>query len=412
MTETVLPADAASTRETPFRWRLAHRPDLRFGHAAGGVAGILVAAAIAAFVVEVTDDDATLPGVGFNLLLIAAALAAGYFVRGPVRSAAVAAMVFAIPQVWLFAIIGDGEGVDRGDFRVVLLLSVATYVLFYALTWTRGRAVLLGVALLLFTNWIVFEVADQSTPFGVDAAAQVQVGGLDEPQALLGNDDKMTETGVVELIMAAVLLGGAVLLDRRGRAGAATPLLVVGGIQAVSAAGILGADVEDAYAVGIFVALAGLAIGLAGSLGRRRGTSYVGAAILLIGAVVVVAQGTSDAASGQGTAVFGGFALIAAAVLLLIGVLTARATHEPIDGGEPAVETPPPPEPEPARVGAPAESTAEDSTSEAPASTPTAVPPTEPTPTEETPTADTAPTEPPSEAPPDDAGRSGPAPER
>src|SRR5262245_11885477 len=188
MTETVVAADEAPKQETPFRWRLAHRPDLRFGHAVGGVAGILVAAAVTAFVVEVTDDDPMVPGVAFNLVLIAAAVAAGYFVRGPVRSAAVAALLFAIPQVWLFAIMGDGQDFDRGDFRIILLLSVATYVTFYALTWTRGRAVLLGLALLLFTNWIVFEVADQSTPFGIDAAAQVQVGGLDTPRNLLGQD--------------------------------------------------------------------------------------------------------------------------------------------------------------------------------------------------------------------------------
>ena len=294
--------------ESPFRWRFTHRPDLRFGHAAGGVAGVLAAAATFAFVIEVTDNDATLPGVGFNLVLIAAALAAGYFVRGPVRSAAVAALVFAIPQVWLFAIIGDGEGVDRGDFRIVLLLSVATYVVFYALTWTRGRAILLGVALLLLTNWIVFEVADQSVPFGVDAATQVRGGGFNGPQQLAGGDNA-TETGIVELVMAAVLLGGAVVLDRRGKIGAATPLLVVGGLQAVSAAATFGADAEDVYAVGVFLALAGLAIGLAGSLGRRRGTSYVGAAILLVGALVVVGKGTNDSASGDGSAaVFGAFA--------------------------------------------------------------------------------------------------------
>jgi hypothetical protein len=284
-------------------------------------------------------------------------------VRGPARSAAVAALLFAIPQVWLFAIIGDGEGVDRGDFRIILLLSVATYVLFYALTWTRGRAVLLGLALLLFTSWIVFEVADQSTPFGVGAAAQVQQRGFEGSPAFVGDDDNLTATGITEVLMAAVLLGGAVILDRRGRAGAATPLLVVGGVLAVQAAATLGADAEDVYVVGIFVALAGLAIGLAGSLGRRRGTSYVGAAILLVGAVVVVGKGTSDAASGDGSAaVFGAFALIAAAVLLVVGVLVARATNEPIDGGEPVIEKPPAPEPEPALVGAPTE----DTTAEAP----------------------------------------------
>jgi hypothetical protein len=383
--------------ESPFRWRLARRPDLRFGHAAGGVAGILVAAAIVAFVVEVTDDDATLPGAGFNLVLVAAALAAGYFVRGPVRSAAVAALVFAIPQVWLFAIIGDGEGVDRGDFRIILLLSVATYVLFYALTWTRGRAVLLGLALLMFTSWIVFEVADQSTPFGVGEAAQVQERGFEGSPAVFGNDDNLTATGITQLIMAAVLLGGAVILDRRGRAGAATPLLVVGGLQAVQAAAALGADAEDVYVLGIFLALAGLAIGLAGTLGSRRGTSYVGAAVLLVGAVVVVGKGTSDAASGDGSAaVFGAFALVAAAVLLVVGVLVARATDEPIDGGEPSVVPPPAPEPEPALVGAPTE----DTTAEAPAAGTTA-----PT---DAPAPDTPPTD---EPPTDDADWSGPRPE-
>jgi hypothetical protein len=361
---TAVPAAEAHAPESPFRWRLSHRPDLWFGHAAGGVAGVLVAAATLAFVIEVTDHDATLPGVGFNLLLMAAAVAVGFFVRGPVRSAAVAALVLAIPQFWTFAVVGDGEGIDRGDFRVILLLSVVTYLVFYLLTWTRGRAILLGLALLLFTNWIVFEVADQATPFGLGATSQV-TRGFNGPRQLVGNDDHATETGITELILAAVLLGGAVVLDRRGRAGAATPLLVVGGLQAVSAATILGVDANDVYAAGVFVAIAGLAIGLAGTLGRRRGTSWVGAAVLLVGALIVVVNGTNDAVEGKdgAGAVFGAFALVAAAVLLLIGVLVARAVDEPLDGGEPPAVPPsaPPPDqdPEPALVTAPATETAE-----------------------------------------------------
>jgi hypothetical protein len=170
----------------------------------------------------------------------------------------------------------------------------------------------------------------------------------------------------------------------------------------VSAAVALGADAEDVYVVGIFVALAGLAIGLAGTLGRRRGTSYVGAAILLVGALVVVGKGTSDSASGDGSAaVFGAFALIAAAVLLVVGVLVARAANEPIDGGEPAVVKPPAPEPEPALVGAPAADTT--------AGAPTADAPTTDAPTTEAPTVEAA-EAPPDEAPPAD-GWAGPPPE-
>ncbi len=75
------------------------------------------------------------------------------------------------------------------------------------------------------------------------------------------------------------------MLDRKRRAGAATPCLLVGGLYAVYAAIGFGADVDDVYAAGAFVAIAGLTIGLAGSLGRRRGTSWIGSIVVLAGAV-------------------------------------------------------------------------------------------------------------------------------
>jgi hypothetical protein len=357
MDEISIHTAAAPNARTAFRWRLDHRPDVRFGHAAGGVAGILIAAAVVAFVVEVTDDDATLPGVGFNLLIIAAALAVGFRYRGPVRSAAVGALVVAIPQVWLFAIAGDGEGVDRGDWRAILLLTVATYAVLYALTWTRVRAVLLGLALLVAAGWLVFEVADQPTLFGIERGDLIARSGLGGPRVLLSDpDDTLTETGIVEALIAVAGLGTAVVLDRRGKAGAATPFLVVGSLYALGAAVTLGIDIEDWYAGGILAAIAGLAIGLAGSLGRRRATSWFGSAVLLAGTVVIVAQGTEDTVSGGdgAAAVFGAFALLGAALLLMVGLFTSRACAEPLDGGEPFVPRPPrPPTPEPATLAAP-----------------------------------------------------------
>ncbi|MFA5885805.1 MAG: hypothetical protein WDA60_18280 [Acidimicrobiia bacterium] len=370
-------------KAAPFRWRLANRPDVRFGHAAGGVAGILAAAAIVGFVVEVTDDDATLPGVGFNLLLIAVALAAGFFLRGPVRSAGVAAIAIAIPQVWLFAIAGDGNAVERGDYRIILLLSVAAYLLFYLLTWTRGRALLLGLALLFGASWIVFEVTSQNAPFAVQVAGEAQSGRADNPAAVLGGrDDKTTETAIADLVIAVGLLGAGVVLDRRRRAGAATPCLLVGGFYGVSAALTFGLDANNVYATGAFVAVAGLVIGLAGSLGRRRGTSWIGSIVLLGGVVAVVAKGTGDAASGSNNAgVFGGFALAGAAVLLAAGIMVARALSEPVDGGEPFTPKPPKPAPEPVpepvTVGAPGDA-ASDTTAAEPAAPITWAPPSAP----------------------------------
>lgn len=350
MTETALPpvtdtADGSVPAPSPFRWRVANRPDTRFGHAAGGAAGLLIVAAIVSFVFAIDNDDPQIAGIGFSILLIVVAVAVGFFVRGPVRSAAITCLVLALPFLWLFAVLGDAENVQRSDIRTIFLLVVVSYVVMYALTWTRGRAVFLGGALLLAGNWLIFEIADQDLPFGFGAAEQVQRGL--SGSGPFGVQDNSRTVAVVSVVIAVVLLAAGVILDRRRASGTATPFLVVGAIYAISGALALGTDVEDVYATGIFVAIAGLAIGLAGTLGRRRATSWLGAIVLLSGAGTVVIQGTDDSVSGNGgEEVLGAFALIAAAVLLVIGVLTARVATEPIDGGEPIPVKPPKPEPE------------------------------------------------------------------
>lgn len=331
-------AGGAGAPEAPFRWRLRHRPDVRFGHATGGVAGVLVAAAVIAFVAELADDDATLPGTGFSVALIVAALAAGHVIRGPVRSAAIAATAVAVPLLWFFAVAGDFEGLDRGDARVVLLLSIVSYLALYAAGWTRGRAILLGLALLFAAGWIVFEVADRSIPFGIEQIEGVEPGrdAFEEPRAVFeARDDNTTETAVAEIAIAAVALGVGAALDRRGHMGVATPFVVVGILYGGIGTLTLGLDVGDVYATGAFLAIDGLAVGLTGTSGRRRATSWIGAAVLLTGTVVIVGQATSDVTDDGEAAVFGAFALVAAAVLLVIGILVARAVDEPIDGGEP-----------------------------------------------------------------------------
>ena len=72
---------------SPFRWRLEHRPDTRFGHAAGGVAGALVVAAMVAFVAAIDNDDPQVAGVLLSIVLVVAAVVAGYWHPrpGPVR---------------------------------------------------------------------------------------------------------------------------------------------------------------------------------------------------------------------------------------------------------------------------------------------------------------------------------------
>src|SRR5262249_46520824 len=170
----------------------------------------------------------------------------------------------------------DGKSFSRGDFRLIMLLTIAAYVILYLMTWTRGHAILLGLAVLLAASWPVFEAADQSTPFGVDRVAQSETSGVTNPSGLANSsNDKQTETAAIEIVIAVTLLGGGVLLDRRGRAGAATPLLLVGSLYAIFAASTLGTDVDNVYATGCFVIVAGVMIGIAGSFRRRRPTPWI-----------------------------------------------------------------------------------------------------------------------------------------
>jgi hypothetical protein len=365
--------DADAPVASPFRWRLAHRPDTRFGHAAGGVAGVLVVAAMVAFAAAIDNDDPQVAGSLFSIAVLVAAVFAGYWKRGPIRSAAVTAIVLAFPLLWIFAVIGDGKGVGRSDVRLVFILITVSYVAMYLLTWTRGRGVLLGGALFVAATWLVSEVADDAPRFGI--SGPFGSSGLDNSN--LFGDDGGRSVAVVMILIGVGFLGATALLDRSKRHGLATPFLVVGAIYAIVGAYALGidTDADHAYAAGICLALAGLAIGAAGIFGDRRATSWLGAIVLLVGAVTVVAQGTEDSATGGGgEELFGLFALIAAAVLLVLGILVARTADEPLDGGEPVPDTPPPP-PEPSLIAAVPE-----------------------TPVAETPVAETPATEPPADA--------------
>src|SRR5713101_8026810 len=145
MAETVAPP---STR---FVWRADRRPQPVFVNVLGAAAGAFAAVAVVAFVAEATDDDPTVPGVGFSLILVALALAAGYLLRGPVRSAGVSALIFGVPLVWFFAFFGDSSDFGRGEQRGIYLLTLASYAVLYLFSWTRGRAILLAGALVVFS---------------------------------------------------------------------------------------------------------------------------------------------------------------------------------------------------------------------------------------------------------------------
>jgi hypothetical protein len=326
----------------------------------GASAGAFLVVAVVAFVVEATGNDPTGPGVAFDAFLLAAALLLGARAPGPLRSACVTAIVLAVPLVWLFAFLGGGS-VGRSELRGVYLLTILSYGLLYLLTWTKGRAIFLAGALLLFASWAGFEVAgggnnaglpfqstitnpsssnssgsstlsggstlgdqsfaDQTVPAGTTTF------GLPDTTTLTSTNDATDSTSAVALAIGLVFLGIGALLDRKRYEGAATPFVAVGAFETLVGAIVLGGN--DSLLLGGMLAVgAGALVGLVGARGdRRRATTWIGVLAVFGGLVAVLVDIAPDSAAGVG-----GIAFCFALGLASIAWWLAPVLGEPNDG--------------------------------------------------------------------------------
>jgi hypothetical protein len=311
----------------------------------GAAAGAFLVVAIVAFVAEVTSDDPTVPGVLFDLALVAIALVAGFRAPGPLRSAAVTAIVLAVPLIFLFGFFGGGDA-GRGEIRAVLLLTLVSYVVLYLFTWTKGRAVLLAGALLVFAGWAAFEVAGGDSTSVIPFQGQVSSSsgsssstsstdfGLGSSSSSTSADDTTETTATVALVIGLVFLGAGAVLDRKRYAGAATPFVAVGALETLAGAIVFGGH-DGVLLAGLLAVGAGAVVGLIGAHGdRRRATTWIGVLAVFGGLVAVLVDLAPDSAAGVGGIAFG-FAV----VLALVAWWLAPLLGEPDDGHEPV---PPP----------------------------------------------------------------------
>lgn len=312
-------------------WRAERRPEPGFAHTLGAGAAFFAVAATFAVILEVTSDDASIPGVAFNLALAAVAYVMGMRLAGPARSAAVTVLVLALPLVWGFALFGNGGG-GTGDARAFYLLNIVSYAALYLVGWTRGHNILVGLALLVLVVWLVFEVGSNNSaiPFQntLESNSSVNTPFSSGDRFGSNQNDDTTETSITALVMGLAYLGIGGVLDSRKLRGVATPFIVVGAIATIVGAVVLGAD-DSALAGGLLAALSGAAVGLVGGFGiNRRGTTWIGVLFVVGGLLTVLIDQASS---------YLGFAGLAAFVTLLlaaVALLTVHRFNEFTDGDD------------------------------------------------------------------------------
>ena len=329
-------------------WRADRRPEPGFAHVLGAGAGAFAVFAMFALVIEIADDDPTVPGVILSLALGAIAVVLGMRNAGPIKSASVTVIVFVVPILWGFALAGDGSA-DEGAVRGIYLLSVATYTVFYFLVWTKGRAIFLGLALLLAFSWFVSEVEGNNATIPFQSTFEEQSGGsfpaADDPFPsgdgsdtdfdFDGDEPSTTEPAAVAFILGLGALAAAWKLDRGGRAGMATPFIAVGMIFAIVGAAVLGFD-ESVIVGGLLAAATGAVVGLVGGFGEhRRGSTWIGVITVVIGLGVVVGDLADETDNVE--LFFAIFAALVAAGLGYLALWAAPKLNEHPDGDE---ETP------------------------------------------------------------------------
>ncbi|HEX8802833.1 MAG TPA: hypothetical protein VF743_01530, partial [Acidimicrobiales bacterium] len=333
--------------------RAERRAEPRLGVALAGVGMLVILVGIlvwggdsaASGVADSGEPDRTL-----GMCLSLAVIAVGYallvrFRHGPLAAAGVVAAALGVPVLVGFATFDPGVAADPDVLLVlpigvdaIVLVSLAAWLATYA--WVpvaRGRVFFL--ALSTFTLWLyVVEKVEEGAagylltlpyssllfPFAYDYEDAPE---LPDPTAI----------GAASLTVGVLYYVAAVALDRRRARGAATPFVAAG--FAASAVGIahVAGDLE-AIGTGLLLVLAGATLAVVGALHGRRFTTWVWAAGVGLGLLVVLSDVISDSAAGYGTA-----AIVLGAALVVVAHLLSDGLGEPDEMTPgPSRFTPPP----------------------------------------------------------------------
>ena len=305
----------------PRAWR---RPDPRLGVA---LAGVGVALAIIGVIVWGGDyvvegsfgsggtsgsDSRRLLGAGLAFLVVVI----GYVLairrkHGPLATAGVAGSALGVPVTLTFLTL-DLHSSSLASSDAVVIVSIVIWLISYVyVPGARGHAFYLGLATLELWAYLL----DKSQSSGVTGLATGSIGRLTPLPASSGRPDWAT-IAAISLIFGLAYYAIGYYLDRSGRHGMSVALAVSGFVATGVGIGALAAEIDNATGTGVLLVLLGLALAGYGARTGRRFTTWVWAAVVGAGVLVIVFdQIDSD------TVPLGGF------LLILAGLVVVAAGH-------------------------------------------------------------------------------------
>jgi hypothetical protein len=307
--------------------RAARRPAPRLGVALSGAAAAMLA--IGAITVggdqlvsDGTGGGSQLPGLAitFGVVLVGVTLVSQYR-HGPLAAAGAAASAISLPALVEFLTYSSGSA---PSFSAILVLSTAGWTAGYLAGPGRGHTIYLGAALIGLWLWFV-EATEHvfSFPTGFLLDLTRSAGGISIGDSVLraGPSPSSTNIGIESLVFGLGYLGVMALCDRRDHRGIGVAFAFSGVTATIAGIVLLSNDLEQ-VGTGIALTLAGALFALVGSWCKRRGTNWVGGALMFAGVSLAVADPFDTPTS------FGLAEIVAGSAVILVAHWIVTYWHE------------------------------------------------------------------------------------
>lgn len=287
------------------------RPHVRLSAVLAGFGGAFVAGGVLALASDSLDSGGPL------IVLGAVLVAAGFAARESTQLARHDVLRHAgtgCGIVGVFAT-GTGIGIAVGGDSGLRLAEFATAAMFFGLWAARGyreRPTFFGLGVAALVTFVASLFLGSDSSFEDDYYGTYNDGWFDEYLGDLGNF--VTRTGAVYLAIGVVLLVLVYLADKRGLVGLGTAFAFNAILSSGFGAVLLLSKFEDVGG-SILIAGVGAAMAVAGSLGGRRASTWIGGTLVAIGVLTGAALTIEPTSTGTTALVgfLGGAILIGAA---------------------------------------------------------------------------------------------------